>query len=99
MAKLLITTFFIGATLASCASHKIYSPEEIQAICEEERAEAAGVQGKVSVGVNNQTGTNLGIQLSVNDKFLRGLDPQAVYDQCVQEYNDLNLSAKTNQAE
>lgn len=94
MTKIFITTLFIGAILASCASTKIYSPAEIQAICEEKRAEASGVQGKVSVGVNSQTGTNLGVQLSVNDKFLRGLDPQAVYDQCVQQYNDKNRSAK-----
>ena len=93
MYKLLITTVFVGATLASCVQNKVYTPREVQTICEEKRAEASGVQGKVSVGMNNKTGANVGVSLRVNDKFLRGMDPQAVYDQCIQKYADLNAKA------
>ena len=78
-------------TLIACTPQAhVYTPVEIETKCNQERQEASGVQGKVSVGANSKTGMGLGLSLSVNDKYLRGVDPQAVYDQCVQKLNDHN---------
>lgn len=92
-----MTATLIGTVLVSCTP-KTYSDTEIKAACEEERLDASGVRGAVSIGANSHSGPSMGVSLSVNDKFLRGVDPQAAYDQCVQKYNDRNLKVTASQA-
>jgi len=82
--------------LSACADPRTYSAQEIAEICNERKEETAGPQGQVSVGINSRDGLGLGASISVNDKFLRGLDPDAVYEQCVQKLQEHNLRVERN---
>ncbi len=59
------------------------SPEEVAQICEEQARAAQGPTGRVSVGVNNRTGSYVSGEIGVTGDFLAGRDPQEVYSRCV----------------
>ncbi len=86
----------IPALLSACQP-KIYSQEEITETCTEERLDAEGVRGGVTVGANSVTGPQVGVSLRISDSYIRGLDPQSVYDQCVQKLNNHNVRASEAQ--
>lgn len=59
------------------------SPELAARQCAERADAAAGPTGEVSIGVNNRGKVGGGIEIGVSSDYLRGRDPQQVYEQCV----------------
>ena len=53
--------------------------------CEDRARAAQGPSGNVTVGANSETGGFGGASVSVSSDFLRGLDPELVYQRCVLE--------------
>ncbi|WP_368667897.1 hypothetical protein [Palleronia pontilimi] len=73
-------TAFIGlAALAACGPP---SPEAIARACADRARAAAGPQGSVGVGIGSG-GVATDLEVSVTGDFLRGRDPQQVYDECI----------------
>lgn len=85
-----------GAMLLSACNlpPKIYSPDEILDICEQKRDEADGVTGGVNLGVNSETGPFLKMKIGINDKIDDNLDPDLVYENCIQAYQTHNEAAR-----
>ena len=54
-------------------------------ICEERARAAQGPTGGITFGVNNRSGTTVEAEIGVTSDFLRGTDPDLVYDRCVIE--------------
>ena len=57
------------------------SPERAYEICSEEARRAAGPTGSVGLGVGS-SGVTGNFEVTVTDDFIRGRDPQVVYDSC-----------------
>jgi hypothetical protein len=68
--------------LAACAAVPP-TPEEAADRCEARAQAAQAPTGAVSVGANSQTGMSTGISIGLSGDFLRGRDPQEVYESCV----------------
>ncbi len=58
-------------------------PELAAQRCEDRARKAQAPIGKVTLGVNSNTGAFGRAQVGVTSDFLRGRDPQQVYDECV----------------
>lgn len=59
------------------------SPERAAEICEDKARAAQGPTGSVTVGSNSNSGGFGGLEVGISSDFLRGLDPVAVYEECV----------------
>ena len=58
-------------------------PERAAEICEERARGAAGPTGEIGIGVNSERGIVTNAEVAITSDFIRGRDPQVVYDQCV----------------
>lgn len=72
------------AVLASCGP-QIVDPEAADAICEERARAAQAPTGEITFGINSNTGTSTSAAIGISSDFIRGLDPDLVYDRCVLE--------------
>ena len=68
--------------LAACGP---INPELAAQRCEERARAAQGPTGKVTLGVNSNSGGFARANLGISSDFIQGLDPEAVYDRCVLE--------------
>lgn len=59
------------------------SPEAAADQCEERAQRAAGPTGEARIGVNSDKGVVGGVELTIGSDFIRGRDPQQVYETCV----------------
>jgi len=79
--------FLLGFLAAACTTiPQSMTRTEAIALCQEKAREAAGPTGKATVGANSNTGPFFGLQLSFSDAFIRGLNPDVVFENCM---NDL----------
>jgi len=67
--------------LASCGG--VVNPDIAAKRCEDRARAAMGPTGQVAVGVNSNTGGFTKARIGVSTDFLRGRDPDAVYDACM----------------
>ncbi len=74
---------FGGVALAMLAACGPMNPERAAERCEERARAAQGPTGSVTIGVNSKTGGFSRASVGVSSDFLRGRDPDAVYDECV----------------
>jgi len=70
--------------LASCGQ-QIVDPEVAAAKCEDRARAAQAPTGEITFGINGNTGASTSAAIGVSSDFLRGLDPELVYDRCVLE--------------
>ncbi len=67
--------------LAACGP---VSPERAAKICEDRARAALGPTGNVGIGIGNN-GAGARVEIGVTSDFIRGRDPQIVYDECVRQ--------------
>lgn len=72
-------------TLVALASCGPIAPELAAQRCEERARSAQGPTGGMTVGVNSNSGSFVEASIGISSDFVRGLDPNAVYDRCVFE--------------
>lgn len=78
-----LRTFGIAVLAALPAACGPVSPELAARQCEERAQAADGPTGSVGVGFNDR-GTSLAkLSITIAGDYIRGLDPQEVYDACV----------------
>ncbi len=65
---------------------KTYTAAQVKEICEEERRDAQGPRTNVSIGANSVSGLVGGVGISFNDKYIRGVDPDTAYQQCLERF-------------
>lgn len=70
------------AALSACAP-VMMSPEAAADICEEQARAAQGPTGRVTVGVNSNSGPSTSVEVGLSSDFLAGRDPLEVYRECV----------------
>lgn len=78
--RLIAPALLATALLAACGP---VSPELAARQCEDRANAAAGPTGEVGIGINNRGKVSTGIEIGVTSDFIRGRDPQAVYEDCV----------------
>lgn len=61
------------------------SPERAADQCEDRARAALGPTGEAKLGVNSDRGVVAGLELTITSDFIRGADPQRVYESCVQQ--------------
>lgn len=61
------------------------SPERAADYCEGRARAATGPTGQVLVGVGSRGKVRTGLEIGVSSDFLRGADPQVVYEDCVRQ--------------
>ncbi len=61
------------------------SPERAYQICSERARNAAGPTGSVGIGVGSGGRVATEIDLTITSDFLRGRDPELVYDECFRQ--------------
>ena len=81
MTRFLILTLTGTLFLASCGP---MSPEMAAQHCQDRARAADGPTGSVTIGVSNQ-GPVLGGEIGITDDYLRGRDPEEVYETCVRD--------------
>lgn len=69
------------ALLAACGP---MSPEKAAVICEERAQRAAGLTTEALVGISSD-GAIGQVSVGISSDFIRGRDPQIVYQNCVYE--------------
>ncbi len=74
--------FSVLIALPACAP---MSPERAADFCEDRARAATGPTGQVLVGVGSRGKVRTGIEIGVSSDFLRGSDPQVVYEDCVRQ--------------
>ncbi len=81
------TTFLaLAIVLTACQpTPRTYTFQEAQEICAEEKRDAEGPRGEVTLGATSKGAGFGGVSVSVNDKYIRGVDPAVVYEQCMQK--------------
>ena len=94
--KFIATTTLALAALAGC-QERVYSAEEIHEICMDKKRAAQGPTGQASISAGTE-GSRIGLSIGVTDDFLLGRDPERVFEQCVQKYNDHNARVATHKA-
>lgn len=72
----------IPILLAACGP---ISPERAADICEDRARAATGPTGEIGVGFNNKGETKAKLELGITSDYLRGRDPQRVYEECVRQ--------------
>ncbi len=73
----------LGLGLMACTLPQMTYVEAL-AFCQDKADAAAGPQGVVGLGVGTG-GTNASLSISLSDSYLRGDDPQVVYETCMNE--------------
>ena len=83
MFRIGITAVVFGIGLSACTMPQM-TYVEAMAICQDDADAAAGPQGAVGLSVGTG-GTNASFAISLSDSYLRGDDPQVVYETCMNE--------------
>ena len=78
-----ITAVAFGLILSACTMPQMTYVEAI-AFCQDKADAAAGPQGAVGLSVGTG-GTNASFSISLSDSYLRGDDPEVVYETCMNE--------------
>lgn len=60
------------------------SPERAADLCEDRARAATGPTGEIGIGVGSN-GASSSIEVGITSDYIRGRDPQIVYEQCVRE--------------
>ena len=81
MLRSLILLTAAGAMLSACTPRR-YSYVEAREFCQDKADAAAGPQGNASLSVGTG-GPSASVGISISDSFLRGDDPQTVFDTCM----------------
>ena len=68
---------------AACTPQTMTYSEAVEH-CQGEARKAAGPTGEASVGIGTG-GTSFGLSVEISDKWIRGLDPEVVYNQCLDD--------------
>ncbi len=77
----------LGAAIAACEqTPRTYTAAEVKQICEEERRDAQGPRTNMTIGANSVSGMVGGVGITFNDKFIRGVDPDTAYQQCLERF-------------
>jgi len=61
------------------------SPERAAEFCEDRARAASGPTGGVHIGVNTRGKVHTGVAIGVSTDFLKGSDPNVVYEDCVRQ--------------
>ncbi|MGI9393391.1 MAG: hypothetical protein ACR2OY_01965 [Boseongicola sp.] len=61
------------------------SPERAADFCEDRARDATGPIGGVHIGVGSGGHVHTGVAIGVTSDYLRGSDPQVVYEDCVRQ--------------
>lgn len=69
--------------LGACTTQM--SPFQAADHCEKRARAAQGPTGNVTFGVNNTSGAFTEAEIGITSDFLRGADPEVLYDRCVIE--------------
>lgn len=69
--------------LSACATK--VDPARAADRCEERARWAQGPTGGMTVGVNSKSGAFVDAEIGISSDFLRGADPNVLYDRCVIE--------------
>lgn len=72
------------ALVAGCGVQPM-TPERAARYCEDRARAAQGPTGRVTVGINSNSGPYLGGEIGVTSDYIQGRDPMAVYEACVYE--------------
>ncbi len=84
MKPIFVLSLISVSILSACEQQpRTYTTAQAQAICEGERRDAQGPRTNMTIGTNSRTGAFGGVSVSFNDKYLRGIDPQTAYDDCM----------------
>jgi len=81
-----VPIMLLGA-LAACGP---MDPNVAADRCEERARGAQGPQADLTVGANSRTGGFGSASVSISSDFIRGLDPEQVYQRCVLELTGEN---------
>lgn len=84
MLRKFITLAIVGAVLAGCTPPQM-TYAEARAECEDQKRAAAGPQGNVGLSIGTG-GPSASVGISISDSFIRGDDPQAVFDTCMNNF-------------
>ena len=83
MFRIGITAVVFGLGLSACTMPQM-TYVEAMAFCQDKSDAAAGPQGAVELSAGTG-GTNASFAISISDSYLRGDDPQVVYEACMNE--------------
>ena len=78
-----------AVTLIAACEQPGMTFEEAREYCSEQAAAAAGPQGEASFAIGTG-GPSASLSISIADSFIRGDDPQMVYDRCMAENAPVN---------
>ena len=78
-----VTAIVFGLVLSACTPPQMTYAEAV-AFCQDKADAAAGPQGAVGLSVGTG-GTNASFSISLSDSYLRGDDPEIVYETCMNE--------------
>lgn len=81
----MIRAVVLMGLLGLAACNTPVSPERAADMCEERARKAQGPKGSVTLGVNSNSGGFANAEVGVTSDFLRGTDPNLLYDRCVIE--------------
>lgn len=79
----LILLSLVAAGLAGCGPQML-SPDRAYEVCSERARQAAGPTGRIGIGVGSD-GPIGNLEVTVTDDYLRGRDPNLVYDTCFRQ--------------
>ena len=79
----LATPTFAAPILAALAACGPVDPEMVQRRCEERARQAQGPSGRVTVGVNSESGPYVSGEIGITADAIAGRDPIEVYEECV----------------
>ncbi|WP_458792359.1 hypothetical protein [Yoonia sp. MH D7] len=79
MIRLAVVLLMLGA----CST--TMTPQQAADHCEKRARDAQGPTGGVTFGVNNKSGAFTEAEIGISSDFLRGADPDVLYDRCVIE--------------
>ena len=81
-----LSIFFSVSLLSNCAvtTEEPLSKEEITNICLNEKKKATAPEAQVNL-TKSKKGSSVGFSLSFGSNFLKGVDPETVYINCIKE--------------
>ena len=81
-----LSIFFSFSLLSNCAvtTEEPLSKEEITNICLNEKKKATAPEAQVNL-TKSKKGSSVGFSLSFGSNFLKGVDPETVYINCIKE--------------
>lgn len=83
MLRKILPLLMTGVAISACTPPTM-THQEAMAYCDDKAKSAAGPRGKVGVGVGTG-GPFANVSVSISDSYIRGDDPQMVYNKCMQE--------------